>query len=190
VYRQTLLQKLTTNFQCAKPEVDETALSGETPEQLVLRLSAAKAQAVANRLQSDGRTALVIGSDQVAVFNGQILGKPHTEERAFAQLRSFSGQSVLFLTGLSVADNESGRTETILDRFIVEFRQLSDAEINCYIRREQPLNCAGSFKSEGLGITLFEKMTGDDPNSLIGLPLIRLHQMLKNFGVDLLLQGQ
>ena len=189
VYRQALLQKLTTNFQCAKPEVDETALSGETPEQLVLRLSAAKAQAVANRLQSEGRPALVIGSDQVAVFNGQILGKPHTEERAFAQLRSFSGQSVLFLTGLSVADSESCRTETILDRFIVEFRQLSDAEINCYITREQPLNCAGSFKSEGLGITLFEKMTGDDPNSLIGLPLIRLHQMLKNFGVDLLLQG-
>ncbi|MFC0048417.1 Maf family protein [Rheinheimera tilapiae] len=190
VYRQALLQKLTTNFQCAKPEVDETALSTETPEQLVLRLSAAKAQAVANRLQNDGCPALVIGSDQVAVFNGQILGKPHTEERAFAQLRSFSGQSVLFLTGLSVVDNESGRTDTILDRFIVEFRHLSDDEINCYIRREQPLNCAGSFKSEGLGITLFEKMTGDDPNSLIGLPLIRLHQMLKNFGVDLLLQGQ
>jgi len=190
VYRQALLQKLTTNFQCAKPEVDETALSTETPEQLVLRLSAAKAQAVANRLQNDGCPALVIGSDQVAVFKGQILGKPHTEERAFAQLRSFSGQSVLFLTGLSVVDNESGRTDTILDRFIVEFRHLSDDEINCYIRREQPLNCAGSFKSEGLGITLFEKMTGDDPNSLIGLPLIRLHQMLKNFGVDLLLQGQ
>lgn len=190
VYRQALLQKLTTNFECAKPEVDETALSTETPEQLVLRLSAAKAQAVANRLQNDGCPALVIGSDQVAVFNGQILGKPHTEERAFAQLRSFSGQSVLFLTGLSVVDNESGRTDTILDRFIVEFRHLSDDEINCYIRREQPLNCAGSFKSEGLGITLFEKMTGDDPNSLIGLPLIRLHQMLKNFGVDLLLQGQ
>ena len=190
VYRQALLQKLTTNFQCAKPEVDETALSAETPEQLVLRLSAAKAQAVANRLQNDGCPALVIGSDQVAVFNGQILGKPHTEERAFTQLRSFSGQSVLFLTGLSVVDNESGRADTILDRFIVEFRHLSDDEINCYIRREQPLNCAGSFKSEGLGITLFEKMTGDDPNSLIGLPLIRLHQMLKNFGVDLLLQGQ
>jgi len=190
VYRQALLQKLTTDFQCAKPEVDETALSGETPEQLVLRLSAAKAQAVAIRLQAEGQPALVIGSDQVAVFNGEILGKPHTEEHAFAQLRSFSGQSVLFLTGLSVTDNETGRTDTILERFIVQFRQLSDAEINCYIRREQPLNCAGSFKSEGLGITLFEKMNGDDPNSLIGLPLIRLHQMLKNFGVDLLLQGQ
>ena len=102
----------------------------------------------------------------------------------------FCAPVFVFLTGLSVADNESGRTDTILDRFIVEFRHLSDDEINCYIRREQPLNCAGSFKSEGLGITLFEKMTGDDPNSLIGLPLIRLHQMLKNFGVDLLLQGQ
>ncbi len=189
VYRQALLQKLTANFHCAKPEVDETALPGETPEQLVLRLSAAKAQAVAHRLKAEGQPAFVIGSDQVAVFKGQILGKPHTEQRAFEQLRSFSGQSVLFLTGLSVTDNQTGQTNTILDHFIVQFRELSDAEIRCYIQREQPLNCAGSFKSEGLGITLFEKMSGDDPNSLIGLPLIRLHAMLKSFGLDLLLHG-
>lgn len=189
VYRRALLEKLTTQFQTAKPEVDETPLASENAEQLVLRLSAAKAQAVAMQLNSLAEGALVIGSDQVAVFNGQILGKPHTEERAFAQLRSFSGQEVQFLTGLSVTDTVTNQTETILDRFIVHFRELTDAEIYSYIKREQPLNCAGSFKSEGLGITLFERLEGDDPNSLIGLPLIKLHAMLKRAGVDLLLHG-
>lgn len=189
VYRRALLEKLTTQFQTAKPEVDETAFAGESAEQLVLRLSAAKAQAVAMQLSLNKTAALVIGSDQVAVFNGQILGKPHTEERAFAQLRSFSGQKIAFLTGLTVVDTTTNQTETILDRFFVHFRELADAEIHSYIKREQPLNCAGSFKSEGLGITLFERLEGDDPNSLIGLPLIKLHAMLKRAGVDLLLQG-
>ncbi len=189
IYRRALLEKLTTQFQIAKPEVDETPLNSETAEQLVLRLSAAKAQAVAMQLTSAADGALVIGSDQVAVFNGQILGKPHTEERAFAQLRSFSGQEIQFLTGLSVTDTCPHHTETILDRFSVHFRELTDAEIHSYIKREQPLNCAGSFKSEGLGITLFERLEGDDPNSLIGLPLIKLHAMLKRAGMDLLLNG-
>jgi len=189
IYRRALLEKLTAQFQTAKPEVDETPFAGETAEQLVLRLSAAKAQAVALQITSAAEGALVIGSDQVAVFNGQILGKPHTEERAFAQLRSFSGQEVQFLTGLSVTDTLTNKTDTILDRFIVHFRELTDAEIHSYIKREQPLNCAGSFKSEGLGITLFERLEGDDPNSLIGLPLIKLHAMLKRAGVDLLLHG-
>jgi len=189
VYRQALLQKLTTNFQCAKPEVDETALPRETAMELVVRLAAAKANAVAAKLKADAIDALVIGSDQVAVFNGQILGKPHTETRAFEQLHSFSGQSVLFLTGLAVTDTATLQTNTILDSFKVHFRPLTDAEILSYIKREQPLNCAGSFKSEGLGITLFERLEGDDPNSLIGLPLIKLHQMLKNAGMDLLLRG-
>ncbi len=190
VYRRALLQKLSSNFQCAKPEVDETALPGESAAQLVVRLAEAKAQVVAARLKAESSDALVIGSDQVAVFQNQILGKPHTETRAFEQLRSFSGHAVQFLTGLSVTDAISGKTDTILDSFVVHFRELTDAEILSYIKREQPLHCAGSFKSEGLGITLFERLEGEDPNSLIGLPLIKLHMMLKRAGMDLLLQGE
>jgi MAF protein len=183
VYRKALLEKLTSNFHTAKPEVDETPLSGETPEQLVLRLAEAKARAIAANL-TDG---LVIGSDQVAVFAGNILGKPHTVDNAFAQLASFSGNAVTFLTGLAVVDAKSQQAKVCIEPFVVHFRHLTDEEISTYIAREQPLNCAGSFKSEGLGITLFEKLEGDDPNSLIGLPLIKLHLMLKEFGADLLI---
>jgi MAF protein len=183
VYRKVLLEKLTSNFHTAKPEVDETPLSGETPEQLVLRLAEAKARAIAANL-TDG---LVIGSDQVAVFAGNILGKPHTVDNAFAQLASFSGNAVTFLTGLAVVDAKSQQAKVCIEPFVVHFRHLTDEEISTYIAREQPLNCAGSFKSEGLGITLFEKLEGDDPNSLIGLPLIKLHLMLKEFGADLLI---
>lgn len=190
VFRKALLEKLTTDFATAKPQVDETALPGETPAQLVLRLSAAKAKAVADQLTQQRVDALVIGSDQVAVQQGRILGKPHTADNAFAQLKSFSGSEVEFLTGLSVIDNVSGAQQTLLDSFKVTFRCLTDAEIWRYIEREQPLQCAGSFKSEGLGITLFERLQGDDPNSLIGLPLIKLHALLKQFGLDLLLQGR
>jgi MAF protein len=183
VYRKALLEKLTSNFHTAKPEVDETPLSGETPEQLVLRLAEAKARAIAANL-TDG---LVIGSDQVAVFAGNILGKPHTVDNAFAQLASFSGNAVTFLTGLAVVDAKSQQAKVCIEPFVVHFRHLTNEEISTYIAREQPLNCAGSFKSEGLGITLFEKLEGDDPNSLIGLPLIKLHAMLKEFGADLLI---
>lgn len=183
VYRKALLEKLTFNFHTAKPEVDETPLGGETPEQLVLRLAEAKARAIAANL-TDG---LVIGSDQVAVFAGNILGKPHTIDNAFAQLASFSGNAVTFLTGLAVVDAKSQQAKVCIEPFVVHFRHLTDEEISTYIAREQPLNCAGSFKSEGLGITLFEKLEGDDPNSLIGLPLIKLHAMLKEFGADLLI---
>lgn len=182
IYRKALLEKLTPNFQTAKPEVDETPLAGESPSDLVLRLAEAKARAIADTLSS----GLVIGSDQVAVFNGQILGKPHTVENAFAQLSSFSGNAVTFLTGLAVVDAQSKQAKVCLEPFVVHFRALTAAEIHTYIAREQPLNCAGSFKSEGLGITLFEKLEGEDPNSLIGLPLIKLHAMLKTFGCDLL----
>ncbi len=182
VYRKALLEKLTNNFHTAKPEVDESPLVGETPTELVLRLAEAKARAIANNL-SEG---LVIGSDQVAVFAGKILGKPHTADNAYAQLRSFSGNAVTFLTGLAVVDAQSQKASVCLEPFVVHFRPLTDSEIHTYITREQPLNCAGSFKSEGLGITLFEKLEGNDPNSLIGLPLIRLHAMLKEFGRDLL----
>jgi MAF protein len=184
VYRKALLEKLTCHFETAKPEVDETALPGETASQLVERLAIAKAQAVAANL-ADG---LVIGSDQVAMFGDDILGKPHTAENAFMQLKRFSGHKVTFLTGLAVVNAKTGTVVHCVDAFHVYFRQLTDQDIQTYISREQPLNCAGSFKSEGLGITLFEKLEGDDPNSLIGLPLIKLHQLLKQQGRDLLLE--
>ena len=186
VYRRALLQKLTTQFSCVKPEVDESPLPDETAEALVNRLALAKANAVAATL-SDG---LVIGSDQVAVFQGEILGKPHTVANAEAQLKRFSGQAVTFLTGLAVVNAATGKVQQAIDPFVVHFRELSDAEIRHYVAREQPLDCAGSFKSEGLGIALFDKLQGDDPNSLIGLPVIRLLAMLRHEGLNLLLQNQ
>ncbi|WP_306521680.1 nucleoside triphosphate pyrophosphatase [Rheinheimera sp.] len=184
IYRKALLEKLTPDFQTAKPEVDETALPGETATALVERLAIAKAKAVADKLKE----GLVIGSDQVALFDGDILGKPHTADNAFLQLKRFSGHKVTFLTGLAVVDAATGNISHCVEPFYVHFRHLTDDDINTYIKREQPLNCAGSFKSEGLGITLFSKLEGDDPNSLIGLPLIKLHQLLKQQGRDLLLQ--
>lgn len=186
VYRRALLQKLTTQFSCVKPEVDESPLPDETAQALVNRLALAKANAVAATL-SDG---LVIGSDQVAVFQGEILGKPHTVANAEAQLKRFSGQAVTFLTGLAVVNAATGKVRQAIEPFVVHFRDLSTAEIRHYVAREQPLDCAGSFKSEGLGIALFDKLQGDDPNSLIGLPLIRLLAMLRDEGLNLLLQNQ
>ncbi len=183
IYRKALLEKLTPNFNTAKPEVDETPLPDENAIALVERLAIAKAKAVADGLD----TGLVIGSDQVALFAGQILGKPHTFDKAVAQLTSFSGHKVTFLTGLAVIDAATGVVHHCVEPFYVHFRHLSNEDIRCYVEREQPLNCAGSFKSEGLGITLFDKLEGDDPNSLIGLPLVRLHQLLKAHGRDLLL---
>jgi MAF protein len=182
-YRRALLEKLTTQFSCVKPEIDETPLADEIAEALVNRLALAKANAVAATL-SDG---LVIGSDQVAVFQGEILGKPHTVAKAEAQLRRFSGQAVTFLTGLAVVNAATGTVQQAIEPFVVHFRELSEAEIRHYVAREMPLDCAGSFKSEGLGIALFHKLQGDDPNSLIGLPLIRLLAMLRHEGLNLLL---
>jgi len=183
IYRQQLLQKLTSNFTAISPHIDETAYLGETAPALVQRLAEAKAQAVAAQLA----TGLVIGSDQVAVFGEQILGKPHTSENAYAQLTSFSGQAITFLTGLCLINAATGHTQTVVEPFTVHFRELTHAEILAYITKEQPLDCAGSFKSEGLGISLFRKLEGDDPNSLVGLPLIRLLTLLRHEGVNLLL---
>ncbi|MDX1536100.1 Maf family protein [Arsukibacterium sp.] len=184
-YRQQLLAKLTPHFTAVKPETDETPLPDEDATALVRRLARAKAQAVAATLDE----GLVIGADQVAVFNGQIIGKPHTNENAMAQLRQFSGHSVTFLTGLALLNAASGHCQQVVEPYTVSFRVLTDAEITAYVLREQPLDCAGSFKSEGLGISLFSAMRGDDPNSLIGLPLIRLLHLLRNEGVDLLTAG-
>ena len=181
-YRQALLTKLTTQFQTRAPNVDETALAGESPTALVSRLALAKAQSVAAELTQ----GLVIGSDQVAVFNGAIIGKPHTVDKAVQQLSQFSGQKVQFLTGLVLFNAADGSYQLHVDSFDVWFRQLTGAEIRYYIAAEQPLDCAGSFKSEGLGIALFDKLSGDDPNSLVGLPLLMLNKMLIKAGVNLL----
>ncbi|MCC5851976.1 MAG: septum formation inhibitor Maf [Alkalimonas sp.] len=179
-YRQQLLQKTGLSFQVAVPAIDESPLPGEAPAELVQRLALAKASKIAGSLSQ----GLVIGSDQVAVFNGAILGKPHKTEAAIAQLQAFNGQEVTFLTGLALVDAASGQSQVCCEPFSVHFRQLTDAEIVNYVALEQPLDCAGSFKSEGLGIGLFEKLEGKDPNSLIGLPLIRLLAMLRQHGVN------
>ena len=168
-FRQSLLQKFNLPFSTFSPDIDETAIPNELPEQLVKRLSERKARAACDHFVK----GLAIGSDQVAVFDGQILGKPHNKENAIKQLSLFSGQTVTFLTGLCVYDIASDKAKTLIEPFEVVFRTLTIEQIEAYCDAEQPYNCAGSFKSEGLGICLFEKLNGDDPNSLIGLPLIK-----------------
>jgi len=181
-FRRTLLEKLGLPFDTLSPEVDETALPGETPEQLVTRLAEAKAQAGARGLQD----ALVIGSDQVACIDAEILGKPGNRERAIAQLEQASGREVIFYTGLCLVDSRDNQVQSICEPFHVRFRQLSRRRIEAYLDKEAPYNCAGSFKSEGLGIALFDSLQGDDPNTLIGLPLIRLVRMLEQAGLEVL----
>jgi MAF protein len=180
-FRKELLSRLGIPFSTASPNVDETALEGETPQDLVTRLSLAKAQAVAG----DHPESLIIGSDQVACNDGKILGKPGNRENALQQLSEASGKRISFYTGLCLLNAESGRSHVICEPFHVHFRTLEPSQIERYLDAEQPYNCAGSFKSEGLGIALFEKMEGDDPNSLIGLPLIRLISMLKEEGIEI-----
>ena len=180
-YRRMLLERLQLPFDTARPEVDETPLPGEAPPATADRLAIAKAQAVAARWQN----ALVIGSDQVAHMGDAVFGKPGTVERAIAQLRSMSGRSVVFHTALAVIDTRSGRIQTDSVPTEVRFRTLSDAEIVRYVEKERPLDCAGSAKSEGLGITLLDALSGDDPTALVGLPLIALSRMLREAGVEL-----
>jgi MAF protein len=182
-YRKLLLEKLELPFECAAPEVDELPLPGETPRSLVLRLAQAKAQALAERYPHH----LIIGSDQVCVLDGEITGKPHTEENACLQLRKASGNVVTFYTGLALYNSANGQLQTECEPFDVHFRHLSEQEINVYIRKESPLNCAGSFKSEGLGIALFDRLEGRDPNTLVGLPLIALSKMLRRENLNPLL---
>ncbi|WP_180251145.1 Maf family protein [Enterobacter hormaechei] len=174
-YRRMLLEKLGIPFECAAPEVDETPQPGESPRHLVTRLAKEKAQSLAVRYPAH----LIIGSDQVCVLGGEITGKPHTEENACQQLLRARGSIVTFYTGLALYNSASGHLQTECEPFDVHFRHLSEEEIMDYVRRERPLNCAGSFKSEGLGIALFDKLDGRDPNTLVGLPLIALCQMLR-----------
>ncbi len=181
-YRRALLARLKIPFEAISPEVDEAPHPGETPEALVERLAIEKARKVA----ADHPGALVIGSDQVAVYNGAIVGKPHSHEKAVAQLRAASGRTVTLFTGLTLINAATRRVQSEVVPYRVTFRRLSDTQIESYLRQEQPYSCTGSVRSEGLGIALLEKFDGDDPNTLIGLPLIRLVRMLENEGVRII----
>lgn len=181
-YRKELLTRLRIPFETASPDVDETPHSNESPKDLALRLALAKARAVALKYPE----AVVIGSDQVADLEGTPLGKPGSHANAILQLQRMRGKTVIFQTALSVVCIATGFERTDLAEVKVKFRDLSDAEIETYLRAEEPYDCAGSAKSEGLGITLLDAIDNDDPTALIGLPLIRTCQMLREAGVKLL----
>ena len=181
-YRRELLQRLQIPFEVVTPDVDETPLPGEIPSVLAVRLALAKARAVAAAVPD----AVVIGSDQVADLHGQPLGKPGTHERAVAQLRQMRGQTVIFQTAVAVVCIASGFEQSSLAAVKVTFRDLTDDEIESYLRAEQPYDCAGSAKSEGLGIALLSSIESDDPTALVGLPLIRTCNMIRAAGITLL----
>ena len=181
-YRRELLQRLRVPFDVVSPEVDETPHPNEAPRDLAMRLALSKAQAVAAKHPN----AVVIGSDQVADLNGEPLGKPGTHERAVLQLQKMRGQTVVFQTAVSVVCQASGFAHTELAQIKVRFRDLTKAEIEAYLRAEEPYDCAGSAKSEGLGIALLDAIDNDDPTALIGLPMIRTARLLRAAGIDLL----
>ncbi|MEO6146171.1 MAG: Maf family nucleotide pyrophosphatase [Sulfuriferula sp.] len=181
-YRRELLSRLQIPFTVIAPEVDETPLPEETPEATALRLSQLKARAA----QSSYPKALIIGSDQVATVDGLQIGKPGSHEKAVAQLHMMSGKSVVFHSALSLYNSASGNMHTTSVPTTVQFRKLSTAQIEAYLRKDQPYNCAGSARIESLGIAVIEKLTGEDPNALIGLPLIALIHMLDTEGMDVL----
>lgn len=183
-FRAELLAKLHLDFMTASPDIDESPLANEKPEQLVKRLAEAKARKIAEQYP----VSLIIGSDQVAVLNGQIMGKPGNHSKATEQLTAAAGNKVTFMTGLALYNAANDSMQSLVDNFEVRFRPLSAAQIEFYLSTEQPYQCAGSFKSEGFGISLFQELRGQDPNSLIGLPLIRLIELLANEGVDVLAQ--
>ena len=178
-FRKEILNKLGLPFATAAPDIDESPLDNETPTQLVLRLAEQKARAVSDAYPEH----LIIGSDQVAVIDNKILGKPHTHERAVEQLTNASGKTIRFYTGLCLYNSATDVAQSEVVPFDVVFKKLNTSQIENYLQKEKPYKCAGSFKSEALGITLFEKLLGDDPNTLIGLPLIRLVAMLEKEGL-------
>jgi len=181
-FRKQLLHKLHLKFDCYSPDIDESHLNEESPAQLVQRLSLSKAEEVAKQAPD----SLIIASDQVAVHKNNILGKPGNHENAVAQLTSFSAEAVHFITGLCLYNAVTRQHQYYQDDTYVIFRDLKQSEIHNYLQIEKPYQCAGSFKSEGLGIALFHSIESKDPNALIGLPLIKLVQMLNNEGVDVL----
>jgi len=174
-FRKMLLEKLMLPFATCNPDIDESALPTESPPMLVERLAVEKANAVA----AEHPNSLVIGSDQVALHDKEIVGKPLTHERAVTQLRSAAGKQITLYTGLALLNTKSKKVQSEVIPFTVHFKQLSDAQIEAYLLKEKPYNCAGSVRAEGLGITLIKRFDGDDPNALIGLPLIRLVAMLE-----------
>lgn len=180
-YRRELLARLRLPFVCSSPDIDESHRPGEAAPELVQRLAKEKAQVLASKFPDH----LIIGSDQVAVLDGQILGKPHTFERALAQLTAASGSSITFLTGLALLNSSTGQCQVDCVPFTVHMRDLDKASITRYLHAEQPYDCAGSFKAEGLGVSLFQATEGPDATSLIGLPLIRLVDMLIKEGVQI-----
>ena len=186
VYRKALLEKTGLKFTCASPDIDETPFPDENPAELVQRLAQSKADTLATAYPHH----LIIGSDQVCFIDGKITGKPHTFDNAFRQLRAASGKMVTFYTGLSLYNSDAKTAQTLCETFDVTFRPLTDEEITGYLHREEPYDCAGSFKCEGLGITLFDSLTGRDPNTLIGLPLIALLSLLREHGINPLLESR
>ncbi len=180
-YRRMLLERLSIPFELARPDTDETPLAGELPDATAERLAAEKTRAVATAWPD----ALIIGSDQVAHIGDEIFGKPGTEARAIAQLQRMSGRTVVFHTALALLNTRTGHLQVEGIPTRVRFRALGDDEIRRYVAKEQPLDCAGSAKSEGLGISLLEALSGDDPTALIGLPLIALSRMLRAEGLEL-----
>ncbi len=182
-YRAALLSKLNIPFTAMSPNIDETPDTSESAENLVKRLAYQKAKAIAGTLKDSD--VLIIGSDQVCSIDGQIVGKPGNIECAKQQLKQASGKKITFFTGLCLYNALNQQYQLIAEPFSVYFRKLTDAQIQRYIAKENPIDCAGSFKSEGLGITLFEKLEGRDPNTLVGLPLIGLTDMLLKWGYQL-----
>lgn len=181
-YRCELLSRLHLPFQVIAPNADESPLPGESPSQTALRLSVLKAQIAAGQFPD----ALIIGSDQVLMLDANQLGKPGTYERAFEQLKRMQGKAMVFHTALTLLNSKTGRTQTRDVPTVVHIRKLTDAQIAAYLKKEQPYDCAGSARSESLGIALMERMDSPDPTALIGLPLIALTEMLANEGIDVL----
>jgi septum formation protein len=181
-YRKEILNKLQIPFLTCAPDIDEQAKNNEKPDTLVQRLAIEKARACDKKDDN----ALIIGSDQVAVIDGEIIGKPHNHKNAVKQLQKASGKKVIFLTGLCLFNSKTKQYQADVVPFTVLFRNLNNSQIENYLLKEKPYNSAGSFKSEGLGICLFEKLIGDDPNTLIGLPLIRLTKMFEQEGFNIL----
>lgn len=185
-YRRALLEKLGVEFICAAPDTDETPKDGESATDLVQRLAQEKAHSLSEKFPNH----FIIGSDQVCVIDGKIVGKPGSIENAHQQLRAASGKVITFYTGLCVLNSHTMQKEIICEPFHVHFRRLTDDEINAYIKLEMPLYCAGSFMCEGAGILLFSQLEGRDPNALVGLPLIALNEILLKFGYNALFEGQ
>ena len=179
-FRKALLDRLGLDYETDSPDIDETPRDNESIEEMVIRLAEGKARAVASKHPN----ALIIGSDQSAVLDGEVLTKPGGYEKAFKQLKNASGKRIVFQTGLCLLNTSTNNQQSACIPYTVVFKELSDEMIDHYLKKEEPYNCAGSFKSEALGIALFEKFEGEDPNALIGLPLIKLVEMLGNEGMS------